>query len=122
MLPKDADESTITIVPKLNSDTVDAPVKKGDILGTADVIYAEKVIGTVNLIAGQDVNKSTVLVILDSLKNFFTSSYMILLYVIIAIAILIFIIAVIKMNSKRSKNRKVKYIPYDKRKENKNDR
>lgn len=122
VLPKDADESTITIVPKLNSESVNAPVKKGDILGTADVIYAENVIGTVNLVAGQDVNKSTILVILDSLKNFFTSSYMILLYVIIAIAILIFIIAVIKMNSKRSKNRKVKYIPYDKRKENKNDR
>lgn len=122
VLPKDADESTITIVPKLDAESVDAPVKKGQKLGTADVIYAEKVIGTVDLVAGNDVKKSTILTILDALKNFFTSSYMILLYIIIAIAILIFIIAVIRLNTKSSKNRKVKYIPYDKRKENKNDR
>lgn len=122
VLPKDADESTITIVPKLNAESVDAPVKKGQKLGTADVIYAEKVIGTVDLVAGSDVNKSTILTILEALKGFFTSSYMILLYIIIAIAILIFIIAVIRLNTKRSKKRKVKYIPYDKRKENKNDK
>lgn len=122
VLPKDADESTITIVPKLKAESVNAPVKKGDKLGTADVIYAEKVIGTVDLVAGQDVKKSIILSVLDALKTFFTSSYMILLYIIIALAILIFIIAVIKMNMKPSKNRKVKYIPYDERKENKHDK
>ncbi len=122
VLPKDANESTITIVPKLKAESVDAPVKKGDKLGTADVIYAEKVIGTVNLVAGQDVKKSVILTVLDVLKNFFTSSYMILFYIIIALAIIIFIIVVIRMNMKPSKKRKVKYIPYNERKENKNDK
>lgn len=113
VLPKDADDSTISIVPHPVSETVDAPIKKGDVLGTADVIYAENVIGTVNLVANEDIEKSTILTVLDAVKNFFTSSYMKVVYVIIAVAILLFIIAVIKMNSKRSKKRKIKYKPYN---------
>lgn len=113
VLPKDADDSTISIVPHPVSETVDAPIKKGDVLGTADVIYAENVIGTVNLVANEDIEKSTILTVLDAVKNFFTSSYMKVVYVIVAVAILLFIIAVIKMNSKRSKKRKIKYKPYN---------
>ena len=114
VLPKGADDSTISIVTHLVGESVDAPIKKGDVLGTADIIYAEEVIGTVNLVSNEDVEKSTMLAALRAIKNFFASSYMKVVYVIIAAAILIFIIAVIKMNSKGSKKRKIKYVPYDK--------
>ncbi len=116
VLPKDADDSTISIVPNPISDTVDAPIKKGQVLGTADIIYAEKVIGTVNLVSNENIEKSTMLTVLRAVKNFFTSSYMKVLYILIALAILIFITAVIKMNSKRSKKRKIKYVPYNENK------
>ena len=53
------------------------------------------------------------LTVLRAVKNFFTSSYMKIVYVLIIIAILIFIIAVFKMNNKKSKKRKIKYMPYD---------
>lgn len=114
VLPMDADESTISIVPKLSGESVDAPVKKGQKIGTADIVYAEKVIGTVNLVAGEDISRSTLLAIGRGLKNFFTSTYMIVVYIIVAIAIIIFAAAVYKMNKGRTKNRKVKYIPYEK--------
>ncbi len=118
VLPKNADESTIKIVPKPTSDRVEAPIKKGQILGTADVYYAEQKIGTVNLISNENIEKSTMLTAVDAAKNFFTSSYMIVLYALIGLVILIFIIAVIRLNSKRSKKRKIKYKPYNE-KENK---
>ncbi len=114
VLPKDADDSTISIVAKPTSQKVDAPIKKGQVLGTADIIYAENVIGTVNLISNEDVEKSAMLTVLRAVKNFFTSSYMKIVYVIIILAIIIFIFAVIKMNSKNSKKRKIKYMPMDK--------
>lgn len=114
ILPKDADDSTISIVPHPTKETVDAPIKKGQVLGTADIIYAEQVIGTVNLISNENIEKSAMLTALRAVKNFFTSSYMKVLYVLIALVILIFIIAVIKMNSKKTKKRKIKYMPYDK--------
>lgn len=115
VLPKEADESTIVISPTLNGESVDAPVKKGDILGTADIIYAEKVIGKVNLVAGENVEKSELFALVRQAKRFFTSTAMKLVYIALAAAVVIFIIAVIIMNTgHKSRKRKVKYIPYDK--------
>lgn len=118
VLPKDADESTITIHPHTKSKVADAPIKKGDVLGTADIIYAEKVIGTVNLVSGENVKRSTILYIWRAIKNVLSSVYMKILYILAAVAIILFIIAVIRMNSGRANKRKVKYIPYDETKEN----
>lgn len=115
VLPKDADNSTISIVAKPTSDTVTAPIKKGQVLGTADIVYAETVLGTVNLVSNENIEKSIILSTLESVGSFFTSSYMIFVYILIGIIVLIFIIAVIKMNTKNRKKRKIKYKPYNKR-------
>ena len=117
VLPNEADESTIIIEPHLNSESVDAPVKKGQKLGTADIIYAEKVLGTVDLVAGDDVEANTILIIARVLKNFFTSNYMKIVYIVALAAVLLFIIAVLRLNWGRTKKRKVKYIPYNEKKE-----
>jgi len=68
VLPNGADDSTIVVKTKLNKESVEAPVKKGQVLGTADIVYAEKVIGTVNLVAGNSVKESKLLI---ELKNTF---------------------------------------------------
>ncbi len=117
ILPKNADASTIKVETHLDKETVDAPIKKGDKLGTADIIYAEKVIGKVKLIAGAEVKKDWPLEVIRAIKRFFVSDGMKVVYGLIAIAVVIFIIAVIRMNSGRGKKRKVKYIPYDGRRE-----
>ena len=113
VLPKDADHSTISIVPNTTKEIVDAPIKKGQVLGTADIIYAEKVIGTVNLISNEDIEKSALLTAFRAIKNFLTSTYMTVVYVLIGIVVLVFILRVIKLNSKSKKKRRIKYIPYD---------
>lgn len=114
ILPKDANDSTVKIVPNLPNTTVDAPIKKGQILGTADIIYAENKIGTVNLIANENIEKSTTLSAIRVIKTFFTSKYMKFVYVLIALLIVAFILAIIVMNSnsKNRKKRKIKYVPY----------
>lgn len=118
VLPKEADDSTIVVKTHLNSKSTKAPVKKGDILGTADVIYAEQVIGTVNLVAGNDVEVSRILVALSYVKGIFTSVYMKVLIAFAVIAVVIFIIMCIRLNIARLRKRRVKYIPYNERKEN----
>ena len=115
VLPNEADDSTIVIEPHLNSESVEAPIKKGDVLGTADVIYAEKVIGTVDLVAGADIEASGILVAVKYIKSVFTSIYMKLIVIIAVIVIIIFIILCIRLNMARLKKRKVKYIPYEKK-------
>ncbi|MBQ6847772.1 MAG: D-alanyl-D-alanine carboxypeptidase [Clostridia bacterium] len=115
VLPKDADDSTIVINTKLKVDSVKAPVRKGQVLGEAEVIFAEKVIGRVNLVVGEDVKGNALLKGVDFVKGIFTSVYMKVIYVVLGIAVLIFVGFCIKMNLSRLKKRKVKYVPYDKK-------
>ena len=115
ILPNDADDSTVVVTTKFNSKTAKAPIKKGDVLGKAEITYAEKVIGTVDLVAGSDIKASGLLIFATAVKNFFTSIYMKLFYAVIAIVVLVFIILFIKLNYAHFKKRRVKYIPYNKR-------
>lgn len=120
ILPKNADESTIVIKSSLKSESVKAPVKKGEVLGEAEVLFAEKVIGKVNLVVGEDIKANAMLKGADFVKGIFTSVYMKVIYVIIALAILVFVILCIKINYTKVKKRTVKYIPYNgKERENK---
>jgi len=119
ILPNDADDSTIVIKPHLNAESIKAPVKKGTVLGTADVIFAEKVIGNVELVAGIDVESSKILEIVETAKKVVTSKYMKFVYVVIIVVICGFILICIIMNVSHRKKRKVKYVPY-KGKERKN--
>lgn len=121
VLPNEADDSTIVVKTHLKADSVEAPVKKGEVLGTADVIYAEQVIGTVNLVAGDSVKESKLLIALKYIKSFFSSVYMKLVYVLIAIAVVIFILMTIRLNMARIRKRRVKYIPYGKKKGDRNE-
>ncbi len=120
ILPKEADNSSIVIEPHLVAKSVDAPVKKGDVLGTADVIFAERVIGTVDLIAGNDVESNAFLVALDGVRKVVTSTaFKTVVFCVIA-AVVLFILYVIHINKKgKKKKRNVKYIPYDEEKEEK---
>ena len=44
-----------------------------------------------------------------------------IIYILIGLFVLIFIILIIRLNAGRSKKRRVKYIPYNERKENDNE-
>ena len=116
VLPNEADSSTIVVKPKLYHERKDAPIKKGEILGTAEIMYAEQVIGTVNLVAGSGVKASKLLIALRAVKGFFGSFYMKIVYILIALVIVIFILMIIRLNIARIRKRKVKYIPYGKKK------
>ncbi len=111
VLPNEADDSTIIIKTFFENETAIAPIKKGDVLGYAEIMYAEKVIGRVNLLAGEDVKASAILQFWQLIKDIFTSKYMKVVYLIIAAVIVGFILVMIKLNWPRKK-RKVKYIPY----------
>ena len=121
LLLSEADESTVVVKPKLNSKSVEAPVKKGDVLGKADVYYAEKLIGTVDLVAANDVKSNKLLVIVKYIKLVFTSVYMKVFLGIVAAIIIIFIILCIRLNLARMKRRRVKYKPYSKKERRKDE-
>ena len=119
ILPNNADTSTLVINTKFENPVAQAPIKKGQVLGKAEILYAEKVIGTVDLVAGNSVNAHWILKFAKHIKNFFTSTIMKVIYVIVIVAILIFILLCFKLNYNRRKKRKVRYIPYSEKSDRK---
>lgn len=116
LFPKTADSSTITIKPTLLYEEIDAPVTAGTVLGTAEVIYSEQVIGTVNLVAGESVSPSAILVIAKTIKNIFSSLAFKIVLGVVILGVLIYIGMIIKLNYGKKSHRKVKYMPMDKKK------
>ncbi len=117
ILPNGADQSTLKIINNLKSESVDAPIKKGQVLGESEIYYAEKLIGKVDLVAGSNVEKSGFLSFIRSVTNFFKSDYMIIVYIVLAVIVVIFILMCILLNLPKKK-RKVKYKPYKNNKDN----
>lgn len=54
--------------------TIDAPVKKGDVVGKANILYANEVIGTVDLVAEEDAGRSMIKYGASLVKKAFTST------------------------------------------------
>ncbi len=117
ILPNGADQSTLVPKTKLIAESVDAPIKKGDVLGKAEIYYAEKLIGEVDLVAGNNVERNDILAIIRSIKNFFASDYMKIVYIVLGLIVAIFILGCIILNLPKKK-RKVKYKPYKNTKNN----
>ena len=118
ILPKEADNSTIIINPTLKSKSVDAPVKKGQVLGTAEIVYAQQVIGTVNLVAGEDIKANGLLKFFDIIRKIFTSLVFKIIFILTILIVALFFSYVVYINTKdKKRKRRVKYIPYDEEKE-----
>lgn len=57
LVPEGVDSAQVKIVPKDSTKTeVNAPVKKGEVLGTADVYYAGEAVAAVDLVAAESVS------------------------------------------------------------------
>lgn len=81
------DDSMMTILPSSGDGSVTqkffhlpeyvcAPVQQGDIVGTVELKLAGNTIGMVNLVAGQDVARSSVLYTISKIRDFFGSLYL----------------------------------------------
>ncbi len=117
ILPKTADESTVSVKPKLNSASVKAPITPDTVYGTADIIYGDEVIGTVNLVSRDTIKANVILQIGEIFKNVIGSTIFKVLLIIVVGAILVYVAIIIKLNTdSKKRHRKVRYIPYDKHK------
>lgn len=73
LLPKDLDVKALELVEDIPEE-VKAPVKAGDPIGTATYRYNGTDYGTVELVALNDISRSTVLFYADKLSTFFQST------------------------------------------------
>lgn len=107
IFPKDVSVSSV-IVTKNIPKYVTAPVKKGDIVGTATYSYANQKLATINLVASESVDRSELLHTTDIIKSIFTSVWFIAIFSIIVLLIIAYIVLAIIYNRKKKNLRKVK--------------
>lgn len=104
LVPTSLDPSAVIIEPQNPPSTLNAPIKKGQVVCTANIIYGDRVIEKVNLVAANSIELSTFLKILNSLKKFFKNKIVISLIVLIILAIIAYI-AVFIIRSQKDKKR-----------------
>ena len=95
------DDQMMTILPSTSDNSVTqkffhlpesvaAPIKQGDLIGTVEIKLAGETIGVVNLVAGQDVNLNPVLFTISELQAFLHSLYLKVVLVLSAIALALY--------------------------------
>lgn len=107
MLPINVSASSVIITKDIPA-SINAPVKKGDVIGTATLSYANQKLTTVNLVASESVERSELLSSANTIKSILTKPWFIAIVAIIILLVLIYIILTLIYNSKRKHLRKVK--------------
>lgn len=104
------DASSVTIVPEI-PESIDAPVKKGDVIGEAKLILSGKEIGRVALLAAESVEASPVLILWERVKAIMMSFWFKFIVVFIVLLIVAYIILMIIRNRNRRRYSSGNYRP-----------
>ena len=107
ILPDSVDASSIVVKTEL-PETIEAPVKKGTVLGTATLSYAGEELTTVDLVAAETVERSELLYTMDQAKAVLTSQWFLITAAVIGTLFLIYLFLLILYRRKKKKLRRVK--------------
>ncbi len=107
LLPKHVDISAVQKVREI-PESVNAPIQKGQVIGKLKLKLDDEVIGEVNLVATEAVERSNLLYILDQIGRFFSSIWFRLAMIVIVIFLVIYITLIVMYNRKKKKRKRVR--------------
>lgn len=105
IVPSSLDKSAIIIEPVDKPESISAPIKKGDFVCKANIIYADQIVATVDLVAANDVELSTFLKVVNALKSFFSLLIVKIIVFVVIISAIIYIALVINNVNKKKKRK-----------------
>ena len=80
-----------------------APVEKGQIVGTLQIKYAENVISTVNLVAGDSVSRNSIMHLGSLIKNLVVSPTFLIIVAVIVFGVLLYVMVIYLLHKKKMK-------------------
>ena len=107
ILPKDVSETSVILTPNL-PESIEAPVKKGQIIGTATLSYANQELAEINLVAAESVERSELLHTVDTVKEVVSAPWFLIVAAVIVFLLLVYIVLAVIYNRKRKNLRRVK--------------
>ncbi len=110
VLPAQAKKEDVTI--KVSApDSVDAPVQKGNVVGSADVFYKDQKIGTFDVVSSETFGKNYILVFTKACKKILFSPVFIFLFSLFLLFVVLYIFMMIRHNKRRKRRNKIKRFP-----------
>ena len=116
LLPNDIKETDIDIRVKLNRDTLEAPLAEDEVLGSAEVYIKGSKYSEVNLITFDAVQAYGFAKIKAALSSFFSAPWLKIVLIVLAAALVIYIILMIRFRIARRKHLKQRMAAAEKRK------
>lgn len=101
LLPKNIDPSSIQWDTSKLPETLDAPIRQGQMIGQVDLKLADQVIQTVDVMAAQDVERSWMAFIGKTAKDVVTSWWFWLIAAAAAALVLAYVLVVVRHNRQR---------------------
>ncbi len=107
ILPKGTDE-TVTQKTFDLPESISAPVKRGDVVGTVTLSLSGQTIGVVELTADRDLDRNELLFAISKIGEFFGSLYFKVLLCVSAVTVVIYLILYANNQKKRKNDRRVR--------------
>lgn len=104
------DDVSLDSIDKIYSipESIDAPVRQGEKVGTVTLSYANEKLATIDLLAGETVDRSELLTMMDGLKSIVTSTWFIAIVAGIIVLAMIYIVVAAIYNRRKKTRRPVK--------------
>ena len=111
LVPQGNDSESVSFRPVDVSETLAAPLKKGDAIGKAEILFAGQVIATVDLVVAEDASYDLFLYIKTVISN--SKMFIILIVIVIVLFVGGYVALFIYSNNKRKKQREIKMVKYN---------
>ncbi len=108
ILPKERKEEDVRVESDI-PESVDAPISKGDVIGKATVYYKGEAVQTVDLVAGENVEKSGFAYTMHVFKSILSSWQFWLAFVVAIILVIVYIALISNVRSKNKRRHVKKY-------------
>ena len=107
ILPQDV--AVNSIVTELDlPESIQAPVKKGEVIGKATLSYAGEVIGEVDLVAAESVQRSEIIQTIETSKEVVTSPWFLFIASAIIVVLFFYIVTIVIYNRRKKRMRRVR--------------
>lgn len=110
LLPNDLDLNEFTKTITLDSQSVEAPVAEGQVLGTITLSYNGREYGSLDLVALNDVERSDLLFYIDRCEKFFAQTWVKIVLVVLIVLIIALIIFIPRRRGRRRRRGSSSYL------------
>lgn len=121
IVPASLDKSAVIIEIPEKPSSLEAPVTKGDKVCSANIIYGDEVIASVELVAAETVELSTFLKLINAIKDFFSLTVVKVIFAVLIVLILAYIYILYKSFKKKQNKKKKRRARADAENEKYND-